>query len=65
MTRICTPCIRVCILDPETGLCEGCGRTGEEIGQWFAFTEEERLRIMGELEDRMRNAFAPAAPQTG
>jgi len=28
---ISTPCIRVCILDPDTGLCEGCGRTSEEI----------------------------------
>jgi predicted Fe-S protein YdhL (DUF1289 family) len=31
---ISTPCIRVCILDPDTGLCEGCGRTSEEIAAW-------------------------------
>ena len=46
MTRASSPCIRVCILDPETGLCEGCGRTREEITRWFRMTEEERLRIM-------------------
>ncbi len=59
MTRASTPCIRVCILDPETGLCEGCGRTREEIGRWFRLPEEERLRIMAELPERMRRAFLP------
>lgn len=57
MTRASTPCIRVCILDPETGLCEGCGRTLEEIGAWFRLSEEERLRIMAELPERIRKAF--------
>jgi uncharacterized protein len=56
-TRASTPCIRVCTLDPETGLCEGCGRTREEIGTWFRIPEEERLRIMAELPERMRRAF--------
>ncbi|KLK92688.1 DUF1289 domain-containing protein [Microvirga sp. KLBC 81] len=58
MTRASSPCIRVCTLDPETGLCEGCGRTREEIGRWYRLTEEERLRIMAELPERMRQAFA-------
>lgn len=57
MTRASTPCIRVCLLDPETGLCEGCGRTREEIASWFRFSEEERVRIMAELQERMRKAF--------
>lgn len=61
MTRASTPCIRVCILDPETGLCEGCGRTGDEIAGWFRMTEQERLAIMETLPERMRLAFAPAA----
>jgi uncharacterized protein len=55
---ISSPCIRVCILDPETGLCEGCGRTREEIARWYGLTEEERLAIMAGLEARMREAFA-------
>jgi predicted Fe-S protein YdhL (DUF1289 family) len=61
MTRASTPCIKVCTLDPETGLCEGCGRTREEIARWFRLPEEERLRIMAELPERMRQAFLAAA----
>ena len=60
MTRASTPCIRVCILDPDTGLCEGCGRTREEIASWFRLSEQDRLRIMAELPERMRKAFATA-----
>jgi predicted Fe-S protein YdhL (DUF1289 family) len=64
MNRASTPCIRVCTLDPETGLCEGCGRTAEEIGRWFRMTEEERVQIMGELEERMRRAFLQQEERT-
>lgn len=54
---ISTPCTRVCVLDPETGLCEGCGRTRDEIAAWYRLSEEERLRIMATLDDRLRKAF--------
>jgi uncharacterized protein len=57
MARVSSPCIRVCLLDPETGLCEGCGRTREEITRWYRMPEEERQRIMAELPERMRQAF--------
>ena len=63
MTRISTPCIRVCSLDAEVGLCAGCGRTAEEIAGWLRLSEEERLRIMAELEDRMRRAYAALAEE--
>jgi predicted Fe-S protein YdhL (DUF1289 family) len=61
MTRISTPCIRVCSLDAEVGLCAGCGRTADEIAGWLRLSEEDRLRIMAELEDRMRRAYAALA----
>jgi predicted Fe-S protein YdhL (DUF1289 family) len=64
MTRISTPCIRVCSLDAEVGLCAGCGRTAEEIAGWLRLSEEDRLRIMAELEDRMRRAYAALADET-
>ena len=32
--------------------------THEEIGSWYRMSEDERLRIMAELPERMRQAFA-------
>jgi len=65
MTRSSTPCIRVCFLDPATGLCEGCGRTAAEIADWYAMTEGDRLRVMAGLEERMRQAFATEDQEAG
>ena len=47
------PCIRVCVVDPETGFCIGCGRTRSEIGGWLGFTTGERREIMTGLAGRI------------
>ncbi|HYG26193.1 MAG TPA: DUF1289 domain-containing protein [Caulobacteraceae bacterium] len=49
---IATPCIKVCAVDGESGLCLGCHRTLPEIGGWGRFTDDERARIMAELPTR-------------
>lgn len=43
-----SPCIGVCTLGDD-GLCEGCLRTGAEIGAWGAMADGERRRIMDEV----------------
>ena len=48
-----TPCIQVCVIDAPSGLCIGCGRTGEEIGGWLAMTPQARREIMAELPARL------------
>jgi predicted Fe-S protein YdhL (DUF1289 family) len=42
-----TPCVNICLLDAETGLCVGCGRIIEEIARWAAMTDGERRRHGG------------------
>lgn len=49
---IATPCVKVCIVDPESGLCLGCFRTLQEIGGWSRLPEEERLALMRDLPAR-------------
>jgi predicted Fe-S protein YdhL (DUF1289 family) len=51
-----TPCIAVCMIDPRTKLCFGCGRTLPEIARWHAMTSAERLAVMGLLPARMAEA---------
>jgi predicted Fe-S protein YdhL (DUF1289 family) len=59
-----TPCIAVCMMDPRTKLCFGCGRTLPEIARWHKMDSAERLAVMDELAPRMANAgLAPMAPQ--
>jgi uncharacterized protein len=59
-----TPCIAVCMMDPRTKLCFGCGRTLPEIARWHKMDSAERLTVMEGLAARMADAgLAPMAPQ--
>ncbi len=52
MESLETPCINICMLDEETGLCLGCGRSLREIGGWARMSDAERRAIMAELPGR-------------
>ena len=49
---IATPCIKVCVVDGESGLCLGCHREMQEIAAWSKFTDDQRATIMAELPAR-------------
>jgi predicted Fe-S protein YdhL (DUF1289 family) len=49
---IATPCIRVCAVDGESGLCLGCHRTLREIAGWARLSDGERQSIMAGLAAR-------------
>ncbi|MCK1716002.1 MULTISPECIES: DUF1289 domain-containing protein [unclassified Bradyrhizobium] len=51
-----TPCVAVCMIDPKTKLCFGCGRTLPEIARWHAMDSAERLTVMAMLPARMSAA---------
>ena len=49
---ISTPCVKVCVVDGESGLCLGCYRTLNEIAKWARLEEAERLEITAALPAR-------------
>ena len=51
-----SPCIKLCAIDRDTGLCAGCGRTLAEIAGWASYSEAERRRIMAALPERLAGA---------
>lgn len=60
---IATPCRKICVIDPATKLCEGCGRTLDEIARWLALTPADRERIMAELPRRLAARAATGEAQ--
>jgi uncharacterized protein len=54
-----TPCIAVCMIDPRTSLCLGCGRTLPEIARWHRMDGGERRAVMAQLSARMADAGLP------
>jgi predicted Fe-S protein YdhL (DUF1289 family) len=51
-----SPCVKVCVVHPATGLCIGCHRTLDEIGAWSTMTPEARRAVMVALPARAEAA---------
>jgi predicted Fe-S protein YdhL (DUF1289 family) len=53
-----TPCVKVCFVDNESGLCLGCFRTIPEIAAWARLDDAAREAVMADLPGR-RGRIAP------
>jgi predicted Fe-S protein YdhL (DUF1289 family) len=53
-----SPCISVCRIDADTGLCAGCQRTLDEIADWGTMDDADRRAIWARIVAR-RGAAAP------
>ena len=47
-----SPCVKICVVEPETGFCIGCGRTRGEIGGWLGMSPDDRRSVMATLPER-------------
>ena len=47
-----TPCIKVCVVDGESGLCMGCYRKLSEVAGWSRLSDAERDAVLAELPAR-------------
>lgn len=58
-----TPCVNICLLDDASGLCVGCGRSGDEIARWVQLSPAERRAIMDALPERLERLERQAASE--
>ena len=49
---VLSPCIGVCALD-DNDICIGCYRSGQEITVWGRVSNEEKRKILANVEKRM------------
>jgi predicted Fe-S protein YdhL (DUF1289 family) len=47
-----SPCVNVCQMAPETGLCQGCMRTIDEIVAWGSASDEVKRAVWAEIRRR-------------
>jgi len=47
-----SPCVKVCVVHPQTRLCVGCNRSIDEISRWSRMTPEERREVLAALPAR-------------
>jgi uncharacterized protein len=41
-----SPCINLCKMDPDSGLCAGCFRTLDEIAAWSGMSDHQRRTVL-------------------
>lgn len=47
-----SPCVKICVVHREAGLCTGCLRTMDEIANWSTLSPDARHAIMDQLPSR-------------
>lgn len=47
-----SPCVNICVIHPQEGICVGCYRTLEEIAAWAQMGPNQRAAILAELPER-------------
>ena len=53
VTAVPSPCMSICRMDMDTGFCEGCLRTLDEIAAWGRMSEEEKREVWAPLSERI------------
>ena len=48
-----SPCLSVCVMDPQTEVCAGCWRTLEEIGVWSRISDEAKRKVWQRIQQRL------------
>ncbi|MFZ6820658.1 DUF1289 domain-containing protein [Undibacterium sp. Ji22W] len=50
--EVISPCVKLCKIDNESGLCSGCLRTIAEITIWSKANRETKLQIWKKIDER-------------
>jgi predicted Fe-S protein YdhL (DUF1289 family) len=56
MSGVASPCVDVCRMNPETGFCDGCFRTIDEIAAWASCDDDEKRAVLARVESRRQGA---------
>jgi len=52
---VASPCVSVCVMDAESGLCRGCYRSLDEITRWSAMRDAEKRKVIVAVGEREKS----------
>ncbi|MGF6753079.1 putative Fe-S protein YdhL (DUF1289 family) [Paraburkholderia sp. GAS42] len=59
-----SPCIDVCRMNRDTGWCDGCLRTIDEIAGWSSFDDRQKRAVWDTIDLRHKQLVADRKPST-
>mgnify|MGYP003542878573 FL=1 len=48
-----SPCLSVCVMDPQTDMCAGCWCSLDEIGAWSRMPDEAKRQVWQRIQQRL------------
>ena len=60
-SQLSSPCVKICVIDPLSGHCIGCGRSIEEVALWSDLDAAQRRAIMAMAPERLAVARSRGA----
>ena len=51
-SNVVSPCVSICEIDPNDGICRGCFRSLGEIAAWQSMSQEAQMLLLEKLRDR-------------
>jgi uncharacterized protein len=60
LTKLPSPCVSICQMDQQDGVCLGCYRTRAEIAAWRSMDQDDQLVLLDILRDRKAKATGVA-----
>ena len=54
-SHIESPCVSICRYEDE--VCVGCGRTVEEVIEWYNFSDDEKQAVLNRIEKESKGWF--------
>ena len=60
VAKVPSPCVSICQMDPQDGVCIGCYRTRAEIAAWRSMDQDDQLALLEILRDRRATATGVA-----
>ena len=55
-SKVESPCVSVCRL--ENQVCVGCGRTVDEVVNWYDMTDDEKQAVLNRLDEMNKGSFS-------
>ena len=52
--EVASPCQNICQINPQTGYCVGCLRTIDEIADWLEMSDDEKRKLLNQLDQRRK-----------
>jgi len=60
-----SPCVNVCRIAPDDGLCEGCWRTVDEIRAWRTSDDAFKFEVWQRVEQRQERKYCSVRVEAG